>query len=312
MLRGVERGVLVTDDADRENLLTRLGATARATGITIYAWAVLANHVHLLCRSGPAGLPIFMRRWLTGYAISFNRQHRRAGHLFQNRYKSIVVDEETYFQELVRYIHLNPLRAGLVNSPWALDRYPWCGHATLLGYRPVAWQDRRAVLARFGRTLAQAIPAYRAYVVAGIPLGCRPDWVGGGLVRPRGGGAAVRAMRPRVPEDMADPRILGRGGFVEDLLREAEARQRPRLRPAARAQRATAIIHVACTQAGITPAEFAASSRRGSVPTLRAAVAKRLVADLGFSLADVARQCGVTTSAISRAVRRRVAAGDGE
>jgi DNA-binding transcriptional LysR family regulator len=84
------------------------------------------------------------------------------------------------------------------------------------------------------------------------------------------------------------------------------------MRPAARAQRATAIIHAACTQAGITPAEFAAGSRRGAVPTLRAAVAKRLVADLGFSLAEVARRCGVTTSAISRAVRRRVAAGDGE
>lgn len=304
MLRGLDRGAIVTDDMDRENLLIRLGEIATATGTAIYAWAILPNHCHLLVRSGPLGLPVFMRRWLTGYAISHNRRHRRVGHLFQNRYKSIVVDEDAYFQELVRYIHLNPLRAGRVDSLRALDRYPWSGHATLMGHRPVPWQARQAVLAWFGRTAAGAVRAYRDYVEAGIPLGRRPDLVGGGLVRSLGGWAAVRAMRPRTPEDMADPRILGGGDFVERLLREAEARQRPRMRSAERTQRATAVIETACTRAGITPAEFAAGSRRGVISTLRAAVAKRLVADLGLSLAEVARRCGVTTSAISRAVRR--------
>jgi len=304
MLRGLERGAIVTDDTDRKNLLTRLGAIATATGTAIYAWAILANHVHLLCRSGPPGLPVFMRRWLTGYAISYNRRHQRVGHLFQNRYKSIVVEADAYFQELVRYIHLNPLRTGLVESLRALDRYPWCGHATLMGHRTVPWQDRREVLAWFGRTVARAVQAYRAYVAAGIPLGRRPDLVGGGLVRSLGGWAAVRAMRPRTPEDMADPRILGCGDFVERLLHEAEARQRPRMLPTERARRAAAIIEAACTRAGITPAEFAAGSRRGATSTLRAEVAKKLVADLGLSLADVARRCGVTTSAISRAVRQ--------
>ena len=304
MLRGIERGAIVTDDADRENLLTRLGETATATGTTIYAWAVLANHVHLLCRSGPPGLPGFMRRWLTGYAVSDNRRHRRVGQLFQNRYTSLVVEEAAYFQELVRYLHLNPLRTGLVDSLRALERSPWAGHATLMGHRPVPWQAREAVLAWFGRTTTAALRGYRTYVAAGIPLGRRPDLVGGGLVRSLGGWAAVRAMRPRIPEDMADPRILGGGDFVERLLHEAEARQRPRLRPAERAIRATALIEASCSQAGISPTEFAAGGRRGAVSTLRAALATRLVADRGFSLAEVARRCGVTTSAISRAVQR--------
>jgi REP element-mobilizing transposase RayT len=304
MLRGLARGAIVSDDKDRENLLSRLGEIATATGTAIYAWAILPNHLHLLCRSGPPGLPVFMRRWLTGYALGYNRRHRRIGHLFQNRYKSIVIEEDAYFQELVRYIHLNPLRAGLVDSLRTLARYPWCGHATLLGHRVVPWQDRRAVLAWFGRSEGRALRAYRAYVAAGIPLGRRPDLVGGGLVRSLGGWAAVRAIRPRRPEELADPRILGCGDFVERLLHEAEARQRPRLRPAERARRAAAIIAAACSRAGIPPAEFAAGSRRGAIPTLRAEVAKRLVADLGLSLAEVARRCGVTTSAISRAVRR--------
>ena len=94
--------------------MARLGAVATATGTTIYAWALLPNHAHLLLRSGPQGLPQFVRQLLTGYAQAYNRRHRRHGHLFQNRYKSLVVEADAYFRELIRYLHLNPLRAKLV------------------------------------------------------------------------------------------------------------------------------------------------------------------------------------------------------
>src|SRR3989304_5421188 len=118
IIRGLERGAIVKDDADREAFVTRLGKVAQATGTTIYAWALLPNHTprvlaHVLLRSGPAGLPRFMRRLLTGYAVIFNRRHKRVGHLFQNRSKSIVCEEDVYFRELVRYIHLNPVRASV-------------------------------------------------------------------------------------------------------------------------------------------------------------------------------------------------------
>ena len=96
IIRGLERGTIVRDDADREAFVTRLGDLAQATGTAIYAWAVLPNHAHLLVRSGPAGLPRFMRRLLTGYAVTFNRRHQRVGYLFQNRYKSIVCEEDAY------------------------------------------------------------------------------------------------------------------------------------------------------------------------------------------------------------------------
>ena len=85
----------------------------------------MSNHAHVLMRSGPGGVALFMRRILTGHAISYNRRHRRHGHLFQNRYKSIICEEDAYFTELVRYIHLNPLRAGLVDALAKLDRYPF-------------------------------------------------------------------------------------------------------------------------------------------------------------------------------------------
>jgi REP element-mobilizing transposase RayT len=87
MLRGIERGDIVGGDEDREDFVTRLGDLAQATQTAIYAWALMDNHAHILLRSGSQGLSLFMRRFLTGYAVSFNRRHRRYGNLFQNRYK---------------------------------------------------------------------------------------------------------------------------------------------------------------------------------------------------------------------------------
>lgn len=99
------------------------------------------------------GLSGFMRRFLTGYAISYNRRHRRWGHLFQSRYKSIICEEDAYLTELVRYIHLNPLRAKLVKSLAQLDRYRWWGHGGLIGKVENEWQDRDYALKWFGKKL---------------------------------------------------------------------------------------------------------------------------------------------------------------
>jgi REP element-mobilizing transposase RayT len=115
IIRGLESRKVVGDREDRGNFVSRMGKIASDTETVIYAWALMPNHAHILLRSGPHGLSKYMRRFLTGYAITYNRRHTRYGHLFQNRYKSIVCDEDSYFRELVRYIHLNPLRAELVS-----------------------------------------------------------------------------------------------------------------------------------------------------------------------------------------------------
>ena len=107
------------------------------------------------------GLSGFMRRLLTGYAISYNRRHRRWGHQFQNRFKSIICDEDADFSELVRYIHLNPLRAKLIKSLTQLDRYRWSGHGVLMGKIKNEWQDRDYVLRWFGQKQGEAKKAYR-------------------------------------------------------------------------------------------------------------------------------------------------------
>src|SRR5512139_1540781 len=94
IVRGIEKGLIVRDDKDRQAFVARLGHVAVLTRTSVYAWALLLNHVHLLVRSSMVGLPAFMRRLLTGYAVAFNRRHERHGHLFENRYKSIVCDED--------------------------------------------------------------------------------------------------------------------------------------------------------------------------------------------------------------------------
>ncbi len=129
------------------------------------------------------GLPKFMRRFLTGYAVTYNLRHLRHGHLFQNRYHSIVCDEDVYFRELVRYIHLNPLRAHLVSALSELDHYPWCGHAVLMGWMRNGWQDWKHALTWFGKSEEAARRAYRKYVEEGIAQGRHPELAGGGVVR---------------------------------------------------------------------------------------------------------------------------------
>jgi len=125
MVRGIEGRAIFRDAQDREDFLRRLGAVAGATGLALYTWALLPNHLHLLVRTGRTPLAQAMRSLLTGYAGAFNRRHRRRGHLFQNRYKSIVVEAEPYLLELVRYTHLNPVRAKVVADLRALDLNSW-------------------------------------------------------------------------------------------------------------------------------------------------------------------------------------------
>jgi putative transposase len=109
---GIEKGSIVRDDTDRKSFLDRMGLQALGSGTFIYAWSLMTNHAHIFLKSGTDGISTFMRGLLTGYAQYFNCRHRRLGHLFQNRYKSIICEEEAYFEKLVAYIHLNPLRAG--------------------------------------------------------------------------------------------------------------------------------------------------------------------------------------------------------
>ena len=192
IIRGIERRGIFRDDFDRENFLERLSILVPETQTICYAWVFMSNHAHFLLRSGSGGIAHLMRRLLTGYAVSFNRRHRRHGQLFQNRYKSIICQEDVYFKELVRYIHLNPVRAKVVPDLGGLNQYPYCGHRALMDKQKRDWQETAYVLSVFGNSPAAARRSYNAYVKAGYGQGRRPELTGGGLIRSLGGRAVSR------------------------------------------------------------------------------------------------------------------------
>ena len=304
IVRGIERRDIVDDDLDRENWVKRMGQVADETHTAVYAWALMSNHAHMLIRSGSGGIVLFMRRMLTGHAIAYNRRHRRHGHLFQNRYKSIICEEDAYFTELVRYIHLNPLRAGLVESMTRLDRYPWCGHAVVLGNRDHSWQDRAYVLKWFGNTVGTAQKTYHAFVKKGVAQGQRPELVGGGLIRSLGGWSAVKAIRRSGAEEKGDARILGSGEFVTQVIKEADGQVRYQLAGGDAIKKAREIIRSACNEHDVSIDVIKSGTRRKTISTLRKQMALELVNEVGLSLAETGRQLGLTTSGVAQILRR--------
>jgi putative transposase len=230
IVRGIERRKIFRNERDHDDFLSRLGPILRQSQTLCFAWALMPNHFHLLLRTGLTPISTVMRRLLTGYAVSFNRRHRRSGHLFQNRYKSILCQEDAYLLELVRYIHLNPLRAKMVADLKGLDRYSYCGHSVLMGHQRNDWQDTGYVLRRFGSRPSPSRQRYRAYLQQGLGQGRRPELVGGGLVRSLGGWKAVKALRGFGRKTRGDERILGDGAFVEAVLRASDERLERRAR----------------------------------------------------------------------------------
>ena len=190
-----------------------------------FAWALMSNHFHLLLRTGGVPIASLMRRLLTGHAVHFNRRHNRYGHLFQNRYKSILCQEETYLLELVRYIHLNPLRAGLAEDMQALDDYPYSGHSVLVGRYRNDWQETDFILKRFGKRKTQSRRAYRAFVEKGDEKGRRPELIGGGMIRSAGGWEKIKAARANKVYLKGDERILGDSDFVGTVLAQTMEEQ---------------------------------------------------------------------------------------
>ncbi len=304
IVRGIEKKEIVTDNTDRKNFITRLGTLITDTDMEVYAWALMTNHAHILIRSGIYGLSRFMRRFLTGYAISYNRRHKRYGHLFQNRYKSIVCEEDIYLKELVRYIHLNPLRARLVKDLAKLDRYPFCGHSVIIGKQKNKWQNRKYVLRYFGKKERKAKKRYRKFVIKGTEEGRRPELVGGGLIRSQGGWSQVISMRRHGNKELSDERVLGSGDFVERIIKEADEYFKYQFSKKEKREKVEQIISDECRKDGISIKELRSGSRRHPVCRVRFHIAIKLFSEYGIPIAEIARNTGVSTSAVSKMVNK--------
>lgn len=302
MVRGINKSNIFEDDQDRNRFMERLGQTVIEGKCTVYAWVFMSNHVHILFKSGKDGISSVMRKLLTWYAVYFNRRHRRTGHLFENRYKSILCDEENYLLALVRYIHLNPIRAGIIRTLEELDRFAWSGHHSIVGGAKHPWMDTETVLSQFGETKKKAITEYRRFVQEDIGKGRNLALTGGGLIRSQGGWSHVLSMRRKGLKEEADERILGGGDFVQEILKEAEEKHLRQLKLQKSGLNIAEIIRQECKKSKISPEELRRGSRRRKVSEARATIALRSSKELGLSGAEIARNLGVNTSSINRAI----------
>ena len=175
MCRGNGGQHVFVDDTDREAFLARLGMVAGAFHVELHAYALMGSHVHLFARTRAANLGRFMQRLLSGYTQWFNKRHDVYGHLFQGRYKALLVDKNAYGKEVSRYIHLNPVRTGMptrkavAEQRAALRGYRWSSYRAMIGLaRKENWLETKETLARWGDTPREQQRQYAAFVEQGL------------------------------------------------------------------------------------------------------------------------------------------------
>lgn len=299
--RGIERGQIFTDDFDRDNFVARLDATLLETSTTCYAWALIPNHFHLLLRTGSTPISTVMKRLLTGHAVFFNRRHKRHGHLFQNRFKSIICQEDLYLLELIRYIHLNPLRANLVDSIDELNQFRYSGHRQLLGIEEHGIVSADEVLSLFSRKAAVAREKYAAFLADGAGQGTLPELTGGGWIH----SLKAQALHgsPVVDQlQQGDERILGDGDFVELVLTRAD--EQLAVRQLYRAIDINQLALVVSRLLGIEVGEVWAPGKQPIRVKARSLLCYWAVRELGCTATALAKRLGVSQPAVSMAVQR--------
>ncbi len=220
--RGNERQKIFREDPDCEEFYKRAVQSVSETGQKCLAWALIPNHFHMLILRGRRPLADMMRKLMTGYVGYFNRRYRRSGHLFQDRYKAILCQEEEYLLEVAAYIHLNPMRAGLVKRYKELEGYKWCGHKEALAGEG-GLLEREYLLEHFGDRKELAVKKYYSFVEERIGRYKRGEYSGGGLLRSIGSSETAAGLMLRGDKELFDVRVLGSGDFVAAVLKELDA-----------------------------------------------------------------------------------------
>ena len=241
---------------------------------------------------------------MTGYALWYNRKHRRHGHVFQNRFKSILCQEDTYFLELVRYIHLNPIRAHLVEDLNELGRYAYSGHSVLMGKLKHSWQNTEGVLGMFGEKFGASRRAYRAFVEKGIAQGRRMDLTGGGLLRSAGGWEGVKVLREARVYQKNDERILGDGDFVGRVLASAEETMEKRYALRSRGLDLERVASRVSEVLDLKPEEVWAAGKYRRIVEARSLLCYWAVRELGVPMSSLARKLGISIPSVSESVTR--------
>jgi len=197
MLRGNGGQDIFFSTEDRYRMFFLIQEGVERFGHRVHAFCLMGNHIHLAIQVSDIPLSRIMQNLSFRYTRWINSRHKRMGHLFQGRYKALLVDKDRYLLELVRYIHLNPVRAGLVGTP---ADYEWSGHRAYLGQEHIPWLTCDTVLAQFGNTVKACREQYASFVMGAIDEKHRPEFHRGG----------------------DDSRVLGEDRFLQQVMAQTD------------------------------------------------------------------------------------------
>jgi REP-associated tyrosine transposase len=273
ILRGNARQDIFFDDSDRCRFSLLVQEGIERFGHRVLAFCQLTNHVHMAIQVGDIPLSRIMQNLSFRYTRWVNWRRERCGHLFQGRYKAVLADVDTHLLELTAYIHLNPVRAGMVDKP---ENYPWSSHRAYLGMGPIPWLFSEYVLAHFSGKLEQARILFSEFVADRIAEGHREDFYGKGSI---------------------DNRVIGEDRFVEGVL--GQAGSLPVCKPSLEA-----VIEAVTKIYGLREEDLRSSGqkRRPSEARSLAAWAVRELTDA--TLNDLAGRLARDASTLSAAIRR--------
>jgi putative transposase len=277
IVRGNQRRKTFRCDDDYKTYLDRLEHYRAKFRLRIYAYCLMPNHVHLLLESGSAPLGKFMQGLQQSYTQYFNRSYRKVGHLFQGRYKAIICDKDKYLLALLRYIHLNPVRAGLAKRP---EGYVYSGHRGYLMNGTAKIIEARPILELLGGK-----KAYERFVLDGMSEDHNEEYY-----------------------TVEDQQFLGEEGFGEEISRQAGEKEQRKRKKSIESDFKDIAKHL-----DTTPELLRGNDRRWEISAKRAKAVAELVREQGHSVSEVAKflrrdQANISTmlSRLSARQRREV------
>lgn len=274
--RGNLRGEVFWDDKDRKRFKTILERTKERYGYLLHGYVFMSNHYHLLIETPRANIKQIMQNINTSYAVFINRKYGRSGHLFQGRYKAFIVDKERYLLALGRYIHLNPVRAGVVRRP---EDFEWSSYRDYIGSRDDGLVDRYETLGLFSKRRDIAMGRYREFVNEGLGGGSPLEDAIGSILGDEG-------FRERVVKDL---RVLPDKGAI------------PELRRVRKQQRIDAIVRGVARYYGLLEADLLRRTRKTGGQRKIAVYLSKVLS--GKKNGEIGSEFGITIQAVSNAVR---------
>lgn len=272
ILRGNGRQAIFFDNEDRDRWEIILQEALGRYRHRLHAYCWMTNHVHMAIQASEVPLAGFMQLLASRYARFLNRKNQRTGHLFERRYRAILIQKDEYLKELLRYIHLNPVRARMVADP---ATYPWSSHSAYLRLTNTDWLTVDYLAAIFGAGVQSSRAAYAEFMAGQTP------------------GVTLRLLRNGVSND---ERILGDDEWIHSVLDRADAESRHK--------NLDDIIQEACERYGITEPMLASRSRCRRHSFIRAKIALAATEHGCATVTEVAHRFGRAHSGLSRAMNR--------